>query len=73
LGDYAYRQNGGGERGIVVNYFDGHTEFVTESQSRHPDAWWPKGTAIPYSEFNDASGAAIAQRLDADATYVVGR
>lgn len=73
LGDYAYRHNGGGERGIVVNYFDGHTEFMTETQSRHPDTWWPKGTRIPFSEFNEASGGAIAHRLDDDSNYVVGR
>ena len=73
LGEYGYRHDGGGERGMVVNYFDGHAEFVTETRSRHPDAWWPKNTQIPFSEFNEASGALVAQRLDADANYVVGR
>ncbi|NOS99869.1 MAG: hypothetical protein HOP29_04510 [Phycisphaerales bacterium] len=73
LGKYAYRHKSKGERGIVVNYYDGHSAFMTETESRHPDTWWPTGTIIPAEDFNDPSRAAIKDRINADGNYVVGR
>lgn len=72
-GRYAYRHWSGGERGIVVNYFDGHCEFIAESQSRHPDRWWPKGTIIPFPDLNDPAKFLVAHRFDSEFNYVVGR
>lgn len=73
LGKYGYRHKSKGERGIVVNYYDGHSAFMTETQSRHPDTWWPTGTIIPAEDFNDPSRATIEDRINAVGIYVVGR
>ena len=73
LGSYAYRHRGMGERGITVFYFDGHSEFITETQSRQPDRWWPRGTIVPFPEFNESSLRHLVGRFDRDFNYVVGR
>ena len=72
-GKYAYRHRARGERGMVVNYFDGHSGFITETESRQPDRWWPKGTIIPFPELNDPARLQVAHRFDQDFNYVVGR
>ncbi len=73
LGKIGYRHHAAGERGIVVNFFDGHSEFLTETQSRHPRYFWPKGTKIPFPELNEESQKQISiQMLDDDFNYVVG-
>jgi hypothetical protein len=73
LGSYAYRHHGKGQRGITAFYFDGHADFITERQSRQPDRWWPRGTTIPFPEFNDMSLRHLIGRFDRDFNYVVGR
>ncbi len=73
LGKYGYRHHAKGERGMVVNYFDGHAEIISESESRQPDRWWPKGTVIPSPELNDPSKRAVQGRFDSQFNYVVGR
>lgn len=72
-GSYGYRHRSRGERGIVVAFFDAHSEFMTESQSRQPDAWWPKGTVIPFPEFNEPTRLLVGGRLDSNGNYLVGR
>ncbi len=73
FGKYGYRHKSAAGRGIVTNYFDGHSCFMTEAQSREPDPWWPMGTIIPFPELNDASIALVAHRLDNEYKYHVGR
>lgn len=73
LGDYAYRHRRNGGRGIVVNYFDGHADYMTESDSRGPDTWWPKGTLIPSEEFNEPTATIVGDRVREDGVYLVGR
>lgn len=73
LGRYGYRHRGSAGRGIVVNYFDAHSDFVTETQSRDPDAWWPRGTIIPFPDMNEVTQARVAHRLDTQFNYHVGR
>jgi len=73
LGRYGYRHRSGGERGIVVNHFDGHSEFVGEGKSRQPDRWWPRGTIIPFADLNDRSRELVVGRFDRDFNYVVSR
>jgi prepilin-type N-terminal cleavage/methylation domain-containing protein len=73
LGNVGYRHRVGGSRGIAVNFFDGHGAMMSEADSREPDYWWPKGTKIPFQEFNDASIAIVFPRLGSDFSYRVGR
>ncbi len=73
LGRYGYRHGAAGERGLVVNFFDGHSEVLSESQSRDPDFWWPRGTAIPFPEFNEPTRLRVLPRVDADGRYHVRR
>lgn len=73
LGSYGYRHRRGKQRGIAINFFDGHCEFMTEDKTRQPDTWWPKGTIIPFPEFNKQSALLVGQRLNSDFDYVVGR
>ncbi len=73
LGRYGYRHRSGGERGIVVNHFDGHSEFVGEKESRQPDRWWPTGTIIPFADLNDRSREQLVGRFDREFNYIVGR
>lgn len=49
---YTYRHSRGKSPGLSVVYFDGHAEWMSEAQSRHPDAWWPRGTIIPRTDMN---------------------
>ncbi|MEE9294691.1 MAG: type II secretion system protein [Phycisphaerae bacterium] len=65
----AYRHHASRNPGIVVNFFDSHSEFMAEAQSREPDTWWPKGTIIPFSEFNEPSQRLIAPRIDPMSPY----
>jgi len=73
FGAYGYRHRMQGDRGIVVNYFDGHSEFITEGESRQPDRWWPKGTIIHFTDFNEPTLMQLAGRFDRNFNYVVGR
>jgi len=73
LGARGYRHRIKGQRGLVVSHFDGHAEFVTETESRKPDRWWPKGTVISFTDFNEASLKHLVGRFDRDFNYVVGR
>lgn len=74
LGRYGYRHFGSKQRGIVVNFLDGHSDFLTEDQSREPDFWWPKGTTIPFSEFNAPTKKLVAHRINPmNPYYRVGR
>ncbi len=73
LGRYGYRHKRSKQRGIVVNFLDGHCAYMSESESRHPDTWWPKGTRIKFSELNKHSGLLVLPRLDSTYHYVVGR
>lgn len=72
LGQYAYRHHRSGQRGIVVNFFDGHSEFMSEAESRKPETWWPKGTIIPFPDFNEVCRALVIHKLDRDGNYHVG-
>lgn len=73
-GRFAYRHHGSKNPGIVVNFFDGHSEFMTEDRSREPETWWPKGTTIPFSEFNEPARKIVAPRIDPrNPYYVVNR
>jgi len=47
-----YRHKRSKNLGLIVCYFDGRAEYMTESQSRWPDPWWPKGSEIDLSDFN---------------------
>lgn len=73
LGRFGYRHRANGEWGIVVNYLDGHCDRLSESESRQPDTWWPKGTIIPFQDLNDPTRFLVAHRLNAQGSYVVGR
>ncbi len=70
---YSYRHGSRSKPGIVVGYFDGHAGYLSESQSRFPDPWWPKGTLIPRSDLNKESRQAVAGMLIANRYYVVRR
>ncbi len=72
-GSFGYRHRKGNGRGVVINFFDGHCAFMSEAGTRQPDTWWPKGTIIPFPEFNTQSAVLIGQRLDGGFNYVVGR
>jgi prepilin-type N-terminal cleavage/methylation domain-containing protein len=43
---YSYRHGQGSRVGIVVGFFDGHAEFMSEPRSRTPEYWFPKGTLV---------------------------
>ncbi len=73
IGKIGYRHISAGDRGIVANFFDGHSTFVSEPESREPDYWWPRGTVIPFSELNESSLKCVTGRLRPDYSYRVGR
>jgi prepilin-type N-terminal cleavage/methylation domain-containing protein len=47
-----YRHQKSGNVGVAVSFFDGHTAYLSEPQSRHPDFWYPKGTKLTRGELN---------------------
>lgn len=53
---YSYRHPNGSTLGLCAAYFDGHGEWMSESQSRWPNPWWPKNTVLPWvTELNHDS------------------
>ena len=52
---YSYRHSRGKDVGIVVTFFDGHSSWMSEHESRNPNFWWPKGTWIPKNQLNMAA------------------
>ncbi|HRX87616.1 MAG TPA: prepilin-type N-terminal cleavage/methylation domain-containing protein, partial [Phycisphaerae bacterium] len=61
---YAYRHPRGKVLGLAVGYFDGHSERLTEEQSRLPDYWWPKGTVLPLQEMNQQTLKKVFSALE---------
>ena len=53
--EISYRHKHGEIPGINVVHFDGHVEWVSEPDTRHPDRWYPTGTLIPPNEMNTPS------------------
>ncbi len=69
----AYRHSKGNTFGLAVGYFDGHAGWISENESRFPDAWWPKGTELPRGELNRDSQEQVRNHLDSDRIYRVRR
>jgi hypothetical protein len=73
LAPLTYRHKRGKDLGVVVTYYDGHAEYMTERQSRWPDPWWPKGTGIPFHDLNGDIHEQVEQYVDNDGLYRVPR
>lgn len=50
---FSYRHYSGSDRALEVGFFDGHVALMSRKQSRFPDPWWPKGSLIPWVDFNE--------------------
>ena len=73
LAPITYRHKRGKHLGVVVSYFDGHAEYMTERQSRWPDPWWPKGSEINYLDMNADSQKLVQAYVDTSGWYKVPR
>jgi prepilin-type processing-associated H-X9-DG protein len=75
LRKFSYRHPSGKQVGIAAAFFDGHAERLSESQSRLPDYWWPKGTAIPLAQMNQQTFLKVAETMlaEPDQMYHVRR
>jgi hypothetical protein len=49
---------------LAAGFFDGHSERLSEQQSRLPDYWWPKGTTLPQTELNLSSFGLVYQTME---------
>lgn len=70
---FSYRHPKSKKPGLAAVYFDGHATYLSEDQTREPDAWWPKGTRLALSEFNEASYNRIKDGLNGAPFYTVQR
>jgi len=70
---FAYRHPRGKAQGLVAVYFDGHSAYLSESESRNPDPWWPRGTRLARDEFNEDSYAKIKDAFNGMSFYTVQR
>ncbi len=52
---FTYRHGKGKTVGIVISFFDGHAEWVSEDKSRDVSYWYPKGSTIPPNDMNRAT------------------
>jgi prepilin-type N-terminal cleavage/methylation domain-containing protein len=50
--EISFRSKKGKQLGLVVCYYDGHGGWMSERESRFPDPWWMKGSAVPFSQMN---------------------
>ena len=73
LAKYAYRHPNGSVFGLMAVYFDGHAEWMSEDQTRWPDPWWPKGTALPRAELNPESQILTRPYWETGGIYYVRR
>jgi len=73
LAPITYRHRRGSDIGVVVSYFDGHAEFMSEEVSRWPDPWWPKGARLSPGEMNNATLKLVFFLRDDDGWYTVRR
>ena len=70
---YSYRHANGSILGLVVVYFDGHCEWMSETQSRWPDPWWAKGTVLGWTDMNEDTQGLVLEHVDASYNYTVRR
>ena len=69
-----YRHERSGKPGIVVSFHDGHTAYLSEAQSRHPDPWWPRGTRLAIMrELNIPARKLVGPYSDFDTGYYTVR
>jgi prepilin-type N-terminal cleavage/methylation domain-containing protein len=60
-----YRHSSKSSLGLVAMFMDGHCQYMTESETRFPpDPWFPKGTVIPFSEFNRDTRMRILEQFE---------
>lgn len=70
---FSYRHPRGKTPGLAAAFFDGHSAYQSEDQSRDPVCWWPKGTLLPISEFNPDSAQKVLAEHPGASAYTVPR
>lgn len=61
---FTYRHSRGKTPGHNVVFLDNHTEWMSESQSRVPDYWWPKNTLIHFADMNTPTRLKVINHLE---------
>ncbi len=65
-----YRHRKGTKVGVVACFFDGHGAYVAESESRHSDFWWPKGTHVNITaELNEPAKKLVRKQVELSGPY----
>lgn len=59
----SYRHPRGTALGLNVAFFDGHVDYLSETESRRPDPWWPKDTVLPLPELNPDTRNLVLNQL----------